>query len=97
MCPGSGEADKNCWDNLTALAPHDQVKFVIADRADYDFAKEVVERHALVSRAAAILFSPVHGVVEPRVLSEWMLEDRVPARLQLQIHKFIWPPETRGV
>jgi 7-carboxy-7-deazaguanine synthase len=96
-CPGSGEADKNCWDNLAALAPHDQVKFVIADRADYDFAKEVVDRHGLASRTAAILFSPVHGALEPRVLSEWMLEDRVPARLQLQIHKFIWPPETRGV
>jgi 7-carboxy-7-deazaguanine synthase len=96
-CPGSGEADKNHWDNLDALAAHDEVKFVIADRADYEFARDALRRYDLASRTAAVLFSPVHGVLEPRVLSEWMLDDRVPARLQLQLHKFIWPPDTRGV
>ena len=65
-CPGSGEADKNHWDNLNALAPHDEVKFVIADRADYDFARDVIDRYDLASRTAAVLFSPVHGVLEPR-------------------------------
>lgn len=96
-CPGSGEADKNHWPNLDRLAPHDEVKFVIADRADYEFAREVVERHRLEGRCAAILFSPVHGALEPRTLSEWMLADRVPARLQLQLHKYIWAADTRGV
>jgi 7-carboxy-7-deazaguanine synthase len=96
-CPGSGEAGKNDWDNLARLAPHDEVKFVIQDRADYDFAKDAIDRYALASRAAAILLSPVHGVLEPRALAEWMLADRLPARLQLQLHKYIWSPTTRGV
>jgi 7-carboxy-7-deazaguanine synthase len=96
-CPGSGEADKNDWANLDRLAPHDEVKFVINDRRDYDFARGVIERHRLHARASSILMSPVHGVLDPRILSEWMLEDRVPARLQLQLHKYIWPPATRGV
>jgi 7-carboxy-7-deazaguanine synthase len=96
-CPGSGEAEKNDWTNLERLAPHDEVKFVIADRADYDFACAAVTRHELASRAAAILFSPVHGVLAPQALSEWILEDRLPVRLQLQLHKFIWSPTTRGV
>jgi len=96
-CPGSGESEKNCWQNLDTLRAHDEVKFVIADRVDYDFAREVIARHALAGRVAAILFSPVHGVLDPRTLSEWMLADRVPARLQVQLHKIIWSPETRGV
>src|SRR5581483_1541090 len=96
-CPGSGEADRNHWDNLTRLAAHDEVKFVIADRRDYDFARDAIARHSLDGRCAAILFSPVHGVLEPRTLCEWMLADRVPARLQLQLHKYIWSPTTRGV
>jgi len=96
-CPGSGEAAKNDWDNLGRLAPHDEVKFVIQDRADYDFAKDVIERYGLADRVRAVLLSPVHGVLEPRTLSEWMLADRLPARLQLQLHKYIWSPTTRGV
>ena len=96
-CPGSGEMDKNDWANLARLAPHDEVKFVIKDRDDYEFAREIIERHRLAAKAAAILMSPVHGVLEPKLLSEWILADRLPARLQLQIHKYIWPPETRGV
>ena len=84
-------------DNLTRLAPHDEVKFVIQDRGDYDYAKSVIDRYGLVSLAGAILLSPVHGVLEPRTLSEWMLADRVPARLQLQLHNYIWSATTRGV
>ena len=96
-CPGSGEADRNDWSNLSRLAPHDEVKFVIKDRADYEFARDVIARYGLGGRAAAVLMSPVHGVLEPRTLSEWMLADRLPARLQLQLHKYIWTPTTRGV
>lgn len=96
-CPASGESDRNDWENFGRLAPHDEVKFVIQDRGDYEFAKDVIDRYDLVSRAAAILLSPVHGVLEPRTLSEWMLADRLPARLQLQLHKYIWPATTRGV
>ena len=96
-CPGSGEADRNDWTNLDRLAPHDEVKFVIADRADYEFARETVARHRIASRCLAILFSPVHGVLDPKALSEWILEDRLPVRLQLQLHKFIWSATTRGV
>ncbi len=96
-CPGSGEAHRNDWANLGWLASHDEVKFVVADRADYEFAREVVVRHALASRVAAILFSPVHGVLEPKTLAEWVLADRLPVRVQLQLHKYIWAPETRGV
>jgi 7-carboxy-7-deazaguanine synthase len=96
-CPASGEAAKNDWSNLDALAPHDEVKFVLQDRADYEFARDVIARYQLPSRAAAVLMSPVHGVLDPKALSEWMLADRLPARLQLQLHKFIWSPTTRGV
>ena len=96
-CPASGEADRNDWGNLGALAPHDEVKFVIQDRVDYEFARDVIRRYDLASRSAAVLVSPVHGVLEPRLLSEWMLADHLPARLQLQLHKYIWSPTTRGV
>jgi 7-carboxy-7-deazaguanine synthase len=96
-CPGSGESQKNEWSNLDRLAPHDEVKFVVKDRGDYEFAREVISRHGLGSRCAAVLMSPVHGEMDPRALSEWMLADRLPARLQLQLHKFIWPADTRGV
>ncbi|MBM3772113.1 MAG: radical SAM protein [Acidimicrobiia bacterium] len=96
-CPGSGEAHRNDWENLNRLSAHDEVKFVIQDRADYDYARDVVQRHRLESRCAAVLFSPVHGVMDPKTLSEWMLHDRVPARLQLQLHKLIWSPTARGV
>jgi len=96
-CPGSGEADKNDWSNLARLEAHDEVKFVLKDRADYEFACDVVRRHDLTSRCAAILYSPVHGILDPKTLSEWMLADHVLARLQLQLHKYIWTPDTRGV
>ncbi|MGE5358223.1 MAG: radical SAM protein [Bacteroidales bacterium] len=96
-CPGSGEADKTDWANLERLARADEVKFVVRDRTDYEYARDVVARHALSGRVAAILFSPVHGVLDPRLLAEWVLADRVPARVQLQIHKYIWGATTRGV
>jgi len=96
-CPGSGEAASNDLTNLDRLAPHDEVKFVIKDRGDYEFARDMIDRRRLAGRCAAILFSPVHGVLDPKTLSEWMLQDRVSARLQLQLHKYIWAPETRGV
>jgi 7-carboxy-7-deazaguanine synthase len=96
-CPGSGESDQNHWQNLDILVRHDEVKFVVKDRVDYEFAREVIDRHALPSRVAAVLLSPVHGVLDPKTLSEWILADHLPARLQLQLHKLIWSPETRGV
>ena len=96
-CPGSGEADQMDWDNLNRLRPRDEIKFVVQDRADYDYARGVIDRFALAERAAAIHLSPVHGVMDPKTLSEWVLADRLPVRVQLQIHKYIWPPDTRGV
>ena len=96
-CPGSGEADKNHWANLDRLSPHDEAKFVLKDRADYEFACDAVRGRDLASRCAAVLLSPVHGVLDGRTLSEWVLADRLPARLQLQLHKYIWSPDTRGV
>jgi 7-carboxy-7-deazaguanine synthase len=96
-CPGSGEAGRTDWSNLDRLDDNDEVKFVIRDRADYEYARDVVRRHALETKVHAVLFSPVHGVMDPRTLSEWVLGDRLPVRVQLQVHKYIWTPETRGV
>ncbi len=96
-CPGSGESDRNHWENLAIVTPTDEVKFVLRDRADYEFARDVVARHELVGRTAAVLFSPVHNILPAKDLAAWMLEDRLPVRLQLQAHKFIWNAETRGV
>lgn len=96
-CPGSGEASKMHWPNLEGLAPHDEVKFVITDRADFDYACDVVVRHHLESRVAAVLFSPVHGMLAPDELARWILDARIPVRLQIQSHKYIWSPEARGV
>src|SRR3954462_7184313 len=96
-CPASGEAAKNDWSNLDALQPHDEIKFVVQHRADYECARDVIARYDLPSRTAAVLLSPVHLVLDAKTLSEWMLADRLPARLQLQLHKYIWPPSTRGV
>ena len=96
-CPGSGEAESNHWPNLDRLRPSDEVKFVIADRTDYDYARDVVARHALIGRCAAVLFSPVHGVLSPRTLAEWILADGLAVRLQLQAHKYVWGADVRGV
>jgi 7-carboxy-7-deazaguanine synthase len=96
-CPGSGEAHRNDWSNLERLRPQDEVKFVIKDRVDYEYARDVVRTHALETRAAAVLFSPVHGVLDPKQLSEWVLAHRLGVRVQLQLHKYIWDPAMRGV
>jgi len=96
-CPGSGEAHRNDWTNLDRLRPHDEVKFVVKDRADYEYARDVITKHRLGERAAAVHLSPVHGVMDLRQLSEWAMADRLPARLQIQLHKYIWAPDTRGV
>jgi len=95
-CPGSGMSPRNRWENLALLKPTDEVKLVVADRGDYEWARDVIARHRLADRCG-VLLSPVHGVLEPRPLAEWILQDRLPVRLQLQIHKYIWPPDLRGV
>lgn len=108
-CPNSGEPDTFDLENLEALQPHDEVKFVLSDRTDYEFARDFVVRHDLSSRVKAVLFSPAfskeasgardstHCLLDPRELAEWMLADNVSARLGLQIHKFIWDPALKGV
>jgi 7-carboxy-7-deazaguanine synthase len=96
-CPGSGESHRNEWTNMDRLVATDEVKFVIKDRTDYEFAREVVDRYRLIGRVAAVHFSPVHGVLESKQLAEWILADRLEVRLQLQVHKYIWDPTTRGV
>ncbi|HVT04985.1 MAG TPA: 7-carboxy-7-deazaguanine synthase QueE [Thermoanaerobaculia bacterium] len=94
-CPGSGEADKNLWSNLDNLRPHDELKFVILDRGDYEFARDLVRERKL--DRWTVLFSPVWGALELKQLAEWMLADRVPARLQTQLHKHIWGADVHGV
>ena len=94
--PGSGESHRMCWEVLSSLRPQDAAKFVLTDEADYRWAVEVIRRHDLGGRTE-VLLSPVHGQLDPRVLVGWMLRDRLPARLNLQLHKYIWDPEARGV
>jgi 7-carboxy-7-deazaguanine synthase len=108
-CPDSGEGESFREENLETLTSSDEVKFVLTSRADYDFACDFVRRHELGQRVNAVLFSPAfrkdasgrrdteHCLLDPQQLAEWMLADRVPARLSLQIHKFIWDPVTKGV
>jgi 7-carboxy-7-deazaguanine synthase len=95
-CPGSGMADRVHWPNLSRLAAKDEVKFVLADRADYDWAREILARYDVASRCS-VLFSPVFGSLDVRELAEWILADRLPVRFQLQMHKYIWAPDMRGV
>lgn len=95
-CPGSGEVEKNRWENLDRLRPqHDEVKFVIADRDDYEWAKRVIAEKHLDKHT--VLLSPVWGRMEMKALAEWMLADRVPARFQTQLHKHIWGADVKGV
>jgi 7-carboxy-7-deazaguanine synthase len=84
------------WPNLSKLEAKDEAKFVLADRADYDWAREILVRFDLASRCA-VLFSPVFGALDVRQLAEWILADRLPVRFQLQMHKYIWAPDMRGV
>lgn len=95
-CPGSGESDRNRWENLESLRPTDQVKFVIRDRADYDWAVERMRETGIEARCP-VLLSPVHGELDPSELASWMLADRLSARLQIQLHKVLWPGVLRGV
>ena len=90
--PGSGEVERNFLPNLDSLRPHDLVKFVLCDRADYDWSREFVRAHALDGRAQ-VLFSPSAGEIEPRALADWILADRLPVRFQLQLHKILWGAE----
>lgn len=87
--PGSGECERNLWSNLAHLTPHDEIKFVLCDEADYRWACEQIRDHGLAS-LCPLLLSPVHGKLEPRQLAEWILRDRLPVRLQLQLHKLLW-------
>jgi 7-carboxy-7-deazaguanine synthase len=108
-CPHSGAADTFHMENLEALTSQDEVKFVVSDWTDYEFARDFTLRHGLSERVKAVLFSPVfskdasgardttHCQLDPRELAEWMLADNVPARLGLQLHKFIWDPALKGV
>jgi 7-carboxy-7-deazaguanine synthase len=96
-CPGSGMSKHTLWPNLDQAGPRDEVKFVLADRADYEYARRVVVERSLAGRVGGLLLSPVMGVLEPRLVVEWMLADRLPGRFQLQLHKYIWPLEARGV
>jgi 7-carboxy-7-deazaguanine synthase len=95
--PSSGECGRNLYSNIACLNHRDEVKFVIGSREDYEWSREQIERHDLAGRVRAVLLSPVFGAIEPRQIVEWMLEDRLPARFQLQIHKFVWEPRARGV
>ena len=108
-CPHSGEPDTFALENLEALQPHDEIKFVLSDRTDYEFARDFVLNHGLAERIHAILFSPAfekgasgsrdtsHCLLDPQELAQWILDDNVPARLSLQIHKLIWDPAAKGV
>jgi 7-carboxy-7-deazaguanine synthase len=95
-CPGSGMSETIQWDNIEIIKPTDQLKFVIKDRQDYIWAIDTLCRHQLIKRAI-VLFSPAFGLLDPKQLAEWILEDGLEINLQLQIHKYIWHPEARGV
>ena len=95
-CPASNMAKFIYWGNLNSIQLKDEVKFVLADRADYDWAVAVIADYGLGSRCP-ILFSPAFGILEPHVLSDWVLQDRLKVRVQLQLHKYIWDPQAQGV
>jgi 7-carboxy-7-deazaguanine synthase len=90
--PASGEESKNCWDNLPLLTPHDEIKFVLCDEADYAWAKRIIAQHDLAGKCE-VTFSPAHGSLDAMQLAEWILRDRLPVRMQLQLHKILWPNE----
>ena len=90
--PSSGEVEKNHWENLSVLKPIDQVKLVIANREDYDWAVSIAKQHQLADKCT-VLFSPVQGQLEPRLLSDWILQDQLPVRFQIQLHKVLWDNE----
>jgi len=94
--PGSGEVHRNRFELLAGLRPQDAAKFVLVDESDYRWAAEIIRTHALAGRTE-VLLSPVHGRLDPKELVGWMLRDRVPARLNLQLHKYVWHPDARRV
>jgi 7-carboxy-7-deazaguanine synthase len=94
--PGSGHEHSNLWENIAHLRPVDEVKFVLSDRRDFDWACGVIQKHDL-TRRAKVLFSPVYDALDPRELAEWLLRSKLTARLQIQLHKYIWGPDVRGV
>lgn len=96
-CPKSGMEHKNLWANMPLIAPKDEVKFVVMDREDYEYSREIISKYALTQRNIPVLLSPVHGKLDLQLLVKWILEDKLKVRLNLQIHKFIWTPETKGV
>lgn len=96
-CPDSGECARNRFENIPHLTKRDEVKFVMGSRGDYEWTREQILAHRLHERCGAVLLSPVFGRIEPREIVDWMLADRLPARFQLQMHKFIWEPRARGV
>jgi 7-carboxy-7-deazaguanine synthase len=95
-CPNSGECEGNRWANLTALKPTDQIKFVIASRQDFDWTANTIRTHNLDDRFT-VLLSPVFGLVQPIELADWLLASGLKARMQIQLHKYIWDPDARGV
>jgi len=95
--PGSDESHRNRWENIEHLTQRDEVKVVLADRADYEWAKGVIEEHGLVERVNAVLLSCVWGELDPKDLVQWVLEDHLPVRVQIQMHKVIWDADTQGV
>ncbi len=95
--PGSGEAHRNRWSNLEHIQPTDELKFVLTDRADYEFMREAIRERNLLERTQTILASTVFGRLAPRQIAAWVLEDSLPVRVQLQLHKYIWPPDATGV
>ncbi len=95
-CPGSGEVERNRWENLDFLRAQDELKFVLADRTDYEWARRQVRERRLDDRCT-VLFGPVWGRLAPRDLAVWIVGDRLPVRMQVQLHKFVWDPDARGV
>jgi 7-carboxy-7-deazaguanine synthase len=96
-CPDSGECDRNLWSNLEVLQPEDEIKFVLASRRDFEWARDRVREFHLEKKVSAVLFSTVFGELDPRSVVEWILEENLPVRFQLQAHKFIWEPNRTGV
>jgi 7-carboxy-7-deazaguanine synthase len=96
-CPGSGESDRNLWENIALLTNRDEVKFVLANRDDYTWTRAVIKKYDLSNRCAAVLLSPVNDTLAPSELAKWVIEDRLSVRVQLQLHKLIWPAQMRGV
>lgn len=95
--PGSDESHRNRWENIPLLTERDEVKVVLADRADYEWSRDVIAKHNLADRVNAVLLSCVWGELDPQDLVKWVLEDKLPVRVQLQMHKVIWDADTQGV